>query len=232
MVSSVKAVLFDLVGTLIYVKDSVGTIYANSAMQYGIVSDPNALNNCFYKILERKPKSSGGNVEEKRWWREVVQETFEKSGINIGENFQALFEDIFREFATKSSWGVYLDVIPTLRNLASKKIKSALISNFDNRLPKLLKDLKLSKYFDSLAYSGKVGVSKPDAKIFRFALNELNILPEEAICVGDSLEMDYNPSQALNINALIINRDKHNLKDIKTISNLTQIIEFIDKQIV
>lgn len=54
-------------------------------MKYKIICDPNVLNNCFYQILDTKLKPQGGHIEEIKWWKEIVKETFEKAGIKINE---------------------------------------------------------------------------------------------------------------------------------------------------
>ena len=233
---STKAVLFDLVGTLIYVKDPVGYVYSNVAMSFGFKTDYKKLDYSFYEVIKTKNIPKDGEHEEKTWWREVVYETFKLSGYDLKEKFDDIFEYLFKEFTRKNAWGVYPEVISVLEKLltvvyCNKPLSIGLISNFDSRLEIILQELGLKKYFHTLSYSGKVGFSKPDPQIFQYALNELNIIPEEAIYIGDSLESDYYPAMELNINAVFIDRDKNLLKqvptDVKTISNLNQIFDLI-----
>lgn len=236
----IKAVLFDLLGTLIYVKGSVGEVYSNIASGYGLLVEPPVLENSFQTAIH-KFGSLQGNREEKEWWKKVVSETFRLSGIDedidleglelvvkrkSNSLFENLFESIYEGFKSGHVWGIYPDVIPTLDKLT---VKIGLISNFDSRLEIILKELDLYKYFHSLSYSGKVGFSKPNPKIFQYALNELKILPEEALYVGDSLNDDYYPASSLSINVVLINRNQNNLsQDVKSISSLNQIFEFLN----
>lgn len=230
----IKAILFDLVGTLIYVKDSVGTVYSNIAKSFGIEADPKKLDNSFLNVIHNEPPPTGGEKEEKKWWRKIVYETFVGAchGMPLPQQiFDQIFEAIYKEFTRKSTWGIYPDVIPTLEKLHGVgadpcvcPIKIGLISNFDNRLEIILKEINLFKYLDTLSYSGKVGFSKPDPRIFQFALKELNVLPEEAIYIGDSLDDDYYPACDLSISAILIDRDKKCLdKNVKKITGLDEI---------
>lgn len=60
----------------------------------------------------------------------------------------------------------------------------------------------LSHYFDVLAISGEVGVSKPDARMFHHALQQLAIDPADygrVIMVGNNLERDIKGANALGI---------------------------------
>lgn len=241
----IKAVLFDLVGTLIYVKGSVGEVYSSIASGYGLLVEPRTLEDSFHKAIHKFPLPKKSNdQEEKGWWKKVVYETFKLSGIDedidIGgmelvsrkkssSLFENLFESIYEEFKEGRVWGICPDVIPVFERLKREKIKIGLISNFDNRLEIILKELDLYKYFDCLSYSGKTGFSKPSPKIFQYALDKLKIIPEEAMYIGDSLEDDYYPALSLSINAVLINRNQNNLlQDIKSISNLNQIFEFLN----
>ncbi len=174
----IKAVLFDLVGTLIYVRDSVGTVYSNVAREFGFNTDPFKLNKAFQIALHLKSPPTGGESEEKKWWGHVVYETFQRAGYNLTDKFNSVFESIFKEFTRKNSWAIYSDVIPVLEKLSTQTIdnnflKIGLISNFDSRLEIILKDLDLYKYFHVLNYSGKTGFSKPHPKIFQTSLDTL-----------------------------------------------------------
>ncbi len=109
-----------------------------------------------------------------------------------------------------------------------KSLKVGLISNFDSRLEVVLKEVELINYFDSIVYSGKVKFCKPDPRIFQYALDELNVISEEVLYIGDSLDIDYYPAKEVNINPLLIDRDNRvNINDVKTISNLHQIFDFL-----
>lgn len=220
--------LFDLVGTLIYTKDPVGYVYSNVARSFGFDTDYKKLDKAFEEMIHRTAPPTGGETEEKEWWRRIVFNTFEMCEYNLGDKFEEIFEILFKEFTRKSAWAVYPEVYSVLGKLKEMNLKTGLISNFDSRLETILKGLDLFKHFNCLSYSGKVGFSKPDLRIFQFALKELNILPEEAIYVGDSLNIDYYPACDMNIRALLIDRDKKALiKDIKTISSLSEIFDFI-----
>lgn len=62
--------------------------------------------------------------------------------------------------------------------------------------------------FDALAISGAVGVSKPDARMFRTALDQLNI-PEvdypRVVMVGNNLERDIKGANQLGIISVWLN---------------------------
>lgn len=66
--------------------------------------------------------------------------------------------------------------------------KTGLVSNaWDDLRGDIEKD-KFGDVFDAMAISAEVGVMKPEAEIFRFALEQLKVKAEEAVFVDDFAE--------------------------------------------
>ena len=59
---------------------------------------------------------------------------------------------------------------------------------------------------DALAISEEVGTTKPDPVIFRHALTDLRLLPEQVTMVGDSWENDVLPALGSGMAAVWLNR--------------------------
>ena len=64
----------------------------------------------------------------------------------------------------------------------------------------------LERYFDVIVISGEVGVAKPDAAIFGFALEKLAVSADEAWFIGDSLHTDMAGAKAARLTAVWLNR--------------------------
>ena len=64
-------------------------------------------------------------------------------------------------------------------------LRLAIVSNFDTRLRPILKGLGVDELFNSIVISAEVGVEKPNPLIFEVACQQLGVLPEEAVHVGD-----------------------------------------------
>ena len=65
----------------------------------------------------------------------------------------------------------------------------------------------MTSYFDSIVISSFLGTSKPDSKMYNTALQELNIKPEEAIFIDDSLK-NCMGAMAVGINTVLLCRNK------------------------
>jgi len=73
------------------------------------------------------------------------------------------------------------------------------VSNFTGNLELCLKELGLMRYFAVVADSGRVGVTKPDPRLFRHALGWPGVTPSPAWMVGDNFESDIRPAAALGL---------------------------------
>lgn len=77
-----------------------------------------------------------------------------------------------------------LEFIRSLRG----KYKTGLISNAWDDLRTRIVEEKFDDAFDHLTISAEVGVAKPSAKIYQFALKQLDVSPSEAVFVDDFIE--------------------------------------------
>ena len=102
---------------------------------------------------------------------------------------------------------LYPDAEPTLGRLIQDRYSLGLVSNAPAETTKTVEALGLSKYLDSVVISGVVGYSKPNPEIFRIAMKELGVGPEEAVHVGDLYEADIVGARNAGIRGLLIDRD-------------------------
>ena len=72
-----------------------------------------------------------------------------------------------------------------LDQLKEEGFKLGIISNNDGRTEEKCVEVGIRNYFDIIADSTNVGMIKPDARFFHFALNQLKLLPSDAIYIGD-----------------------------------------------
>jgi putative hydrolase of the HAD superfamily len=86
-------------------------------------------------------------------------------------------------------------------------LKLAVVSNFDSRLPGILRDLGIGRRVDAVVYSTEARCAKPAPAIFTRTLDLLRVDPDRAIHVGDSAAADIDGAAAAGIAALLIKRD-------------------------
>ena len=85
--------------------------------------------------------------------------------------------------------GVHLwdDSVPTLRELRARGLRTAVVSNCDHGTRPVVERLGLHEETDAVVLSFEAGVAKPDAGIYRKALEALGVSPDEAVFVDDQL---------------------------------------------
>ncbi len=137
----------------------------------------------------------------------VVMETMlhlDLKGIDI-----ALGDAIFEALRVRipESRPMFEDTLSTLTVLQQRGFVLGVVTNrIWGGLPfqEDLQTLGLHNYFDlrTIAVSSDLGVRKPSPAIFFHALKAMNIAPEEAVMVGDSLSADIVGAQRLGIFAI------------------------------
>ena len=212
LLSSFKAVFFDVGGTLIRVHPSVGDVYAKHARAFGFSGTADDLNKEFRSQWEKSGgieslgNKSGAKIEEK-FWKDLVLEVFKPfGGLN---HFDKYFKLIFEVFRDGSNWKIYEDVIESqiFRKLKERKIILGIISNWDSRLTSTLVSLKLAEHFNFILPSAVVGSAKPDKKIFAEAVRLSGIEPHEACHIGDEVKTDFDGARNAGIHAILLDRD-------------------------
>lgn len=214
----IKAVFFDVGGTLIHPFPSVGEIYMKMAAKHAVHVLPKELEECFKREWEKK-KIQHKSIN-KSWWRETVQAVFSGRAF---KNFDVFFDDLYQTFALAESWSLYPDALPVLKELRNRNIRLAVVSNWDDRLPALLESLELSQFFERQFISANLGVIKPDPDIFHIALGAMQLNPLEAIHVGDDYEEDIKGAEAAGMRAYLINRSTKPLSS-RSMVNLGEIL--------
>ena len=226
-----KVIFLDAMGTLFGLKTSVGEIYQQYALKYGVKADAQLLDRAFIESFKSAPPlaflaTELATLEEQEfnWWKNVVRATFLK--LNLLEEFDSFtdfFSDVYNYFAIKDPWFVFPDVVPALNRWQSKGIELGVISNFDTRLNKILKALELKQFFTSVTISSEAGFAKPDPNIFEIALNKHGVTAKQAWHIGDSLIEDYQGAKRVGISAFCLNRDTSLLKIEDRLPNLSSL---------
>lgn len=198
----IRAVTFDVGGTLIHPAPSVGHIYAAVAARHGCKAiSPEELNRRFAAAWARLRGFSHTYAQ----WAALVDDTF--TGLTEAPPSQTFFPELYDRFARADAWAVFPDVPPALNQLAHVGLKLGIISNWDERLRTLLQELKLGGYFQAIIVSCEAGTCKPAREIFTAAAKELKTPPHEILHVGDSYQADVLGAAAAGMHSVLVARE-------------------------
>jgi HAD superfamily hydrolase (TIGR01509 family) len=117
--------------------------------------------------------------------------------------------EIFEASRRRSFEGrvLFEGALSTLAELKRRGFLLGVVTNRSYGGPLFLKEMEkigLLDYFEerNVAISVDLGIRKPNAKIFMYTLDALNVSPEEAVMVGDSLGADVVGAKKLNMVAV------------------------------
>lgn len=205
-----EGLLLDAMGTLIGLRRSVGTTYAAVAADHGLAVDPTAIDRIFPAILHQAPPlafpgQSGADLleAELRWWGDRIAAAMEAAGAPPPP--EALRRDLFELFADADQWRIYDDVLEPLRRWHRSGLRLGIVSNFDQRLHRLLAGLGLEDLFTVVVVSSAAGAAKPSPLPFRLALEAMDLRPDQTWHIGDSPE-DAAGAEAAQLPCLLIRR--------------------------
>ena len=89
-----------------------------------------------------------------------------------------------------------------LETLHARGYRLGVIANQVPGTAERLKKWGILQFFDVIAPSAELGMAKPDPAIFLWALHEANCKPENAVMIGDRIDNDILPAQALGMKAV------------------------------
>ena len=114
--------------------------------------------------------------------------------------------EMFDQFSNASYWKKNEQCDLVLEKLKDRGIKLGIISNFDERLFKIVENLHISKHFDFACIpANSKGHFKPEQEIFLEAYKKSKLNSKQhMVHVGDDLKLDYHAAHAFGCNSLLI----------------------------
>ncbi len=212
MGSMLRAVFFDVYGTLAGFRPSRFEVQSEACAQFGLRLTPEGVMSGYaaadaYMARENATKPLRLRDEEgrDRFFGEYERLILKGCGHELSAE-RAL--EIFRK-VRQVPYGLaaFDDVVPTLKQLRARGLTLGMISNIDQSGEELSASLGLTDHLDLAVTSGEVGVEKPDPTIFRVALVKGCVEPDEAMHVGDQPSSDVEGALASGMAPVLIDRD-------------------------
>jgi putative hydrolase of the HAD superfamily len=129
-------------------------------------------------------------------WGKMVATIGLRAGVARDE-LPALLAHVWRDHEAKNLWWKVppgLDV--ALDEIRALGVKVAIISNSEGMLERLFEELGLLPHLDLVVDSGRVGVEKPDPRIFQIAFDHFGVAPNHALHLGDMFTTDILGARA------------------------------------
>jgi putative hydrolase of the HAD superfamily len=159
---------------------------------------------------------------------------------NLSDSFKAICQEFNIESDEKKietlvglwnkSWMLaepYPEMINSLKELKDKGYVLVLIANSDPfSVENVLNKFSMNELFDHKYLSYQTGKIKSDPNSFRRIMQDLQIMPEDCVMVGDGIQSDIIPAKSVGIKAVLV--DRRNTRDfhpkIKNLEELEKVL--------
>jgi len=194
---TIKAVYFDLGGVIVRTGDktSRATLAAEFGMTYPEIDQ-------FVFGSETAMLASVGRLSENEHWLDVTRR------LKRPESDMARIRAAF--FRGDS---IDQNIVMFLRSIR-KTHKTGLISNAWDGLRAWITSQGFDDVFETMTISAEVGLAKPDARIYQFALDKLGVTGDEAIFVDD-VDVNISACQALGMHGVLFRSPEQALAEVK-----------------
>lgn len=209
----IRAVLFDLGGTLMYARDSWQSyqVRADEALAQRLrdqgVDVPTSFAAEFRERVHEYHDERDQNLFETTYHSVVRAMLVERDHDQVTDPvIRSALDALFA--VTQENWVLEADALLTLRLLESAGYRMGLVSNAgDNQdVFQLVSRFQIEPFFDFILTSAACSYRKPHPRIFELALLHWSIPPQDAVMIGDTLEADVLGAQNAGLASIWVTR--------------------------
>ncbi|OGD54231.1 hypothetical protein A3K80_07835 [Candidatus Bathyarchaeota archaeon RBG_13_38_9] len=233
---TIKALLFDLGGTLVHrnvddhIADEVAVKdIADYMVSKGFSVDQESFLEKYwshYRRLNEYRENFMIEIPMVVWLSELL---YDVCGEHLDFKLLSKAEKVIVDARVESAI-LLPKTIEVLEELSSK-YRLGIITNTSSGqvADRVLASLKLNRFFDYVIASSEIGVRKPYPGIFFYIVKEMFIRPEEALFIGDSIKHDIVGSNMVNMKSCLIGQKGLELSNIShkpdlSIMNLNELL--------
>lgn len=194
---SIRALYFDLGGVIVRTGDKAARTRLGA--EFGMTYDEM---DKFVFECKSSALASLGKFSEEQHWLDVTQRL---------DRPESDMPRIRKTFFSGDS--IDQELVNLLRDLR-KTHKIGLISNAWNGLRPWIVSQKFEDVFDHMTISAEIGIAKPDARIYEFALEKLGVTASEAIFVDD-VQKNIAACEALGMRGILFRTTEQVVAEIR-----------------
>jgi putative hydrolase of the HAD superfamily len=200
---SLRAVLFDVDFTIARPGPELGPEgYQRLGARFGLTLDPSryeAARTTAQVDLKRHPELE----HDEEIWVAFTERIIRGMGGDADSAYECAVA-MTKAWEHAEHFELYEDALPVLDELRRHGLKLGLVSNTGRDLDAFVAHHALD--VDAAISSGAFGKTKPHDSIFRAVLELLEVTPERAAMIGDSVEDDVEGARALGMQAFLLDR--------------------------
>jgi putative hydrolase of the HAD superfamily len=204
--SRIRAVLFDLGGTLVDYHDYAH--WTELARRCLVDAEEEALAHAFLEV--ERETDTPKKVPFTEFWQQVLSRASGREvALPVAERFLALSRE------EPGFFRLYSDTRRCLDELRAEGRRLAVVSNSSSEahVRRILHETGILPYFERVVSSGTEGVEKPHPEIFHRALRRMELEPPHAMYVGNLAFTDAQAAAAAGLRSVWLNRAGTGLDD-------------------
>jgi putative hydrolase of the HAD superfamily len=231
--SGVRCVAFDAVNTLIVPNPPVKVAYFQIAQKYGSRLSAEVIAERFQNAFRHSEEADRRSFEDKtaldslttsearerQRWESIVRTVLDDVADPAG-----CFVELFDYFGRPGVWRCYPDVGATIALLHRRGIRTAIASNFDDRLNRVCDGLPELRPITVRAISSLVGYRKPSSEFYRSLVTMADCRPGELLMIGDDYENDVQGARRAGLAAIHLQRQltagENSISDLRQLPDL------------
>lgn len=194
----IKAVLFDLDGTLRHHIPAAGDVFVEFTRSIGLriseedrIRSEHWVHHYFAHSLEIQADGKLFKDDQKSFWVNFTKRRLVAVGVPTAQAIDfAPQASAYMEEHYKPTVHIPEDVFPLLQFLKDSGYVLGLVSNRDDPYHDEIKNMKLDSYFKFILAGGEVNAFKPDKLIFDHALKLAGTSASETMYIGDNYFAD------------------------------------------
>ena len=229
---AIKAILFDLGGTLVETSHLEAISYISRKVSEELNVDQKILEekliNNFKEIFKKAGEGRFKTVTK------IIEESLLNSIQDINNlNLFKKVRSFYKEYIEKEV-KIYPNVYNVLNSLRQMKLKLGIISNSDTYLIRcVLKKFSLDKFFDVVVTSSMSKAYKPSPKLFKLGLLKLGLSADQVVFVGNS-DKDIEGAKTVGMITVLLKTKETSKLQVSPdfiISNLDEVPQLVKQSI-
>jgi len=222
-----EAVLFDLHGTLAYVKNPISSEEISELLlNHGYKIYPQSLDAASHYVSMIDYPRHGYNS-----WKAYLKQVLKRLDTEVDATTS---EELALLYQKHRTYTLFSDATPALRKTRGLKLKNAIVTTIARfSFHSAIKPIH--HLFDVITTGYEVGCEKSNPKMHKQTLKRLGVIPEEAVMIGDALLVDIKIPEKLGMHTILVdrsNRIHRRPKDADAVAHtLTEAIVTVEKWI-
>jgi len=202
------AVFLDLGNTLLTERPGRAEVYAEEARSSGLTMGSAEMRTLMARAHDALPREIGGAFRYSDAWFRAFQRRIFVDDLGLDESrFDGLSARLFARFEDARSFVLYPGARELLADLRAHGLMVGLVSNWSERLPRLLRALELAPAFDFVLCSATLRLEKPERAIFDAAVRRAGAPAARCLHAGDHVDRDARGALAAGIPAVLVDHE-------------------------